>query len=177
MDELAKQDVAKKSVETKVADAKLASAAPEPPLRYQLERRQGDGQWVEFGGELTAGDSARLRVVASQAGFVSLIARDRNGAAQSLGSQAVEPGQTFYLPASGPLPAGAGERILELALSRSPVSRSPVVAAATGQAELGRSARLRQMAPPAGARKLEKAKEAVQPEAAPFSITIRLQYR
>jgi len=86
------------------------------PLRYTIQRRQQDGSWVEFGGELSAGDAVRISVEAMQAGFL----RVTGPGEQLLYASNVAPGQQIVVPASGELPSQSGARSLEIALYRSP---------------------------------------------------------
>ena len=95
----------------------VISAVPPLPVRYRIEREQSPGNWVEFGGELSRGEKARVAVIAAARGVVNI----RSGRASL--ATAVEPGQTVYYPGSGSLPADPGE--LEVAILFQPGIPSP----------------------------------------------------
>ncbi|MEZ5352753.1 MAG: hypothetical protein R2762_08975 [Bryobacteraceae bacterium] len=166
------------ALEGVMALSKKAEAAPAkpaaqpPPFRYWIERRRADGTWTEYGAELSVGDEVRLRVLASQAGYLAV---------GGTGSQLVEvkPGGTYYIPA--PKATAAGERTLLLSL----LDRVPT-AAAPGASLM----RLRQAAPVGrAARKETDEKRAAKADgerggladmatpAVIHRVQVRLQYR
>ncbi len=129
---------------------KAAAKPPAQPFRYLVERRQADGSWVEFGGELSAGDEARIRIMAQQDGFAAFATNAGRG--QTL---AVRQGQSYVFPTVGALPSGAGERTVRISFSTALPAAGIAAASAAYRNERGKS----------GA------------EAAPQEVTIRLRYR
>lgn len=170
------------------AAAPPPSPAPPPPLRYRIEREQAAGEWVEFGGELSRGERARVAVTAAAKGVVTILS---NGATLAV---EVNPGQTIHFPGSGSLPSEAGER--EVAILFEPGRIAPAAApplqrlyqqpqpGSVGGSGLGRSKKANQAPPPAQAdRQSQTADTAANTTATPGSansamtLTIRLRYR
>ncbi|MFN7918490.1 MAG: hypothetical protein U0Q16_00245 [Bryobacteraceae bacterium] len=143
------------------AKAKLVRAAgavsSEAPFRYQIERLQRDGTWVQFGGEVDRNDRVRLRVTAALPGTITLSEGPR-----ILQSQRVEPGSayTFEIASNGQ----RNERAFDLGYSRSQVAPAGAVAGF-------RSARQPAMA---GTDAEKKVSNSV--ESAPYSVTVRLRF-
>lgn len=168
------------------AAAPPPSPAPPLPIRYRIEREQAAGEWVEFGGELSRGERARVAVTAAAKGVVTILS---NGATLAV---EVNPGQTIHFPGSGSLPSEAGER--EVAILFEPGRIAPAAAPplqrlyqqpgnASGSG-LGRSKKANQAPPPAQAdRQSQTADTAANTTATPGSansamtLTIRLRYR
>ena len=67
----AEPTVADRAVAAPEAPTKETVAAA-PPFRAEIQRLQSDGNWVQFGGELSSGDQARIRVFTNESGFVQM---------------------------------------------------------------------------------------------------------
>lgn len=151
--------------------AKLAAVVSEPPpFRFQLERLQPDGLWVQFGGELATGDQVRVRLNAEQAGFVTIAEDDR-----PIQTQAIQPGQTYWLPVLSSRP---GERSVRLTFDHlQPATQS--VAAVSRFREQGRratGAADRPTAETKAADAVAKSEEGDR-QSAGYSVTLRLTFR
>lgn len=147
-----------------LSDAKAKATAPAPPpIRYRVERLQpGSGMWVEFGGELSAGNQVRVAIEATRDGLVTV----RSGG--DTVSEPVRAGQVLYYPASGSLPSGAGERALALSFQPgSAVSGFAAPLQAYRARKVQQQAQQAQQTPGGGA-------AAAPPE---YVVTVRLRYR
>jgi hypothetical protein len=146
------------------------AAPPSPsrlaPFRYVVERREPNGNWVEFGGDLATGDEARIRITAQQEGFITF--STSSGASQTI---AAREGQTHLFPATGALPSGAGERTVRISYAKgSP--ESAFGGAASGRAMLRDARKKTEPAAPAPAAKGEIGRESDTRE-----VIVRLRYR
>ena len=97
-----------------------ASAAANPGLRYTLLLKGSGGAYapVPSGTVFHTGDSVRLQLEASDAGYISMFRREASSW-DLIASQPAEKGQTYQFPSSGGLQADVPAQMeLLLVLSR-----------------------------------------------------------
>jgi hypothetical protein len=110
----------------------LPSAAGNLVVGYTLLLKNADGGYspVPSATVFHAGDSVRLQVEPTEAGYIYLLRRNASNGWDSIASQAVEKDQRYALPPSGGLQSDVPAR-LELLLVLSPVEQADIDALAS----------------------------------------------